>query len=143
MAAKNDILLDLGIAKIKVAVLQPDLLIGLTAVIDLKRKVRIAAAPENCNALWHDLDLTGGLLGVLRASLSDRSLYGNRRFLGDGLKLVHHVFALDHDLRRAVEITKNSKAEIGRNHAKVFQPSGQLNLFAGVTDAEFSAGMST
>ena len=143
LAAKNDILLHFRIAKIQITIFQTGLFICLAAVIDFERKVRIAAASENRYAVRHHLDLAGRLLRILGASLPNNALYGNGRFLGDRLKLIHHVFVLDHDLCRAVEITKNGKSEIGGNHTKIFQPAGQLNLFAGVTDAELSAGMST
>ena len=64
VAAQNDVVLDGGVAQIEIAVLESRTLVGLTAAVDLKRQLVVAAAAEDLDLLGHDLDLAGGELGV-------------------------------------------------------------------------------
>ena len=69
LASHNDIVLNLRVTKIKITILKAERLIGLTAVVDLKRELIITALSKNLYLLRHDLDITGCELVVLGTSL--------------------------------------------------------------------------
>ena len=141
VAAQDDVLLDGGVAQVEIAVLQTLGLIRVAAAVDLERQLVVLAAAEQLDPLRHDLDVAGGLLGVLAGTLTDGAGDGDGRLLVDALDLAHDLFRLDDDLRRAVEITQDDKGKVIADHTDVFHPADKGDMLAGVFDAELAAGM--
>ena len=54
-AAQNDVVLDGGVAQIEIAVLESRALVGLTAAVDLKRQLVVAAAAEQLDLLGYEI----------------------------------------------------------------------------------------
>ena len=141
VAAKNDVVLHLGITQIQIAVLQTLYLIGLTAAVDLKGQAVMTAAAQNLDRLGNHFDLTGGEIGVLGGTLSDRTGYGNGGLLiqiGDDR---HHLFGLHNDLCGAVEIAQNDKRQVCGNRTNILHESHQFYLLAGIGKTQLSAGV--
>ena len=143
VAAEDNILFDCGIAQIKIAVLEALSLIGLTAAVDFKGQLVIAAAAENLDLLGHDLDIAGGELGVLAVALTHDTLHGDRGLLVDALDDAHHVLILDDHLGGAVEVAHDDEGEIIADLAHILHPADDLDLLADVLNAQLAAGVGT
>ena len=141
VAAQDDVLLDGGIAQVKIAVLEALGLVRLAAAVDLERQLVVLAAAEQLDLFRHDLNVAGGLLGVLAGALAHGAGDGDGRFLVDALDLAHDLFGLNDDLRRAVEITQDDKGEVIADHADVFHPADQRDMLADIFHAELTAGV--
>ena len=69
VAPEDKVLLDLRVSDIEISVLKSYGFINVTAVVDLERKLVVAAASEYCYLLGHDFDVACILLGILGAPL--------------------------------------------------------------------------
>ncbi len=143
VASQHDILLDGGIPEVKVSVLEALDLIGLAAAVYLKGKLLIAALAEDLDLFGDYFDVACGYLRVLACSLADNSLNGDRALLVDGLESVHHLFALNNDLRGAVEIADNYEREVAADLADVLHPADYLDFFSCVFDPQLAAVVCT
>ena len=143
VAAQNDVVLDGGVAQIEIAVLESRALVGLTAAVDLKGQLVVAAAAEDLDLLGHDLDLAGGKLGVGALAQTDGAGHGDGALLVDALDGLHHFGGLDNDLRRAVKIAQNDERKVIADLADILHPAGQRYGFARVGGAELPAGVGT
>ena len=143
VAAQDDVVLDGGVAQIEIAVLESRALVGLTAAVDLKRQLVVAAAAEDLDLLGHDLDLAGGELGVGALAQADRAGDGDGALLVDALDGLHHLGGIDDDLRRAVKIAQDDEREVTADLADILHPAGQRYGFARVGGAELPAGVGT
>ena len=141
IAAQDDILFDRRVTQVEIAVFEALGLVGVAAAVDLKRQLVILAAAEQLDALRHDLNVAGGLLGVLAGALAHGTGDGDGRLLVDALDLAHDLLGLDDDLRRAVEITQDEKGEVIADHADIFHPADQRDMLADIFHAELAAGM--
>ena len=141
VAAQDDVLLDGGVARVEIAVLQTLGLIRVAAAVDLEREFVVLAAAEQFDLLRHDFNVAGGLLGVLACAFPHGAGHGDGRFLVDALDDVHDLFRFNDDLRCAVEITQNEEGKVIADHADIFHPADERNMFACVFDAELAAGM--
>ena len=141
IAAQNDVLLDLGVAQIQISVLKTKRLVRLSAVVDLKRKLVVAAASENIDRGRDDFDIAGCLFGVLAAALSDNTCHGDRRFLVNRLESLHHLFCLHDDLCCAVKISQHDKSQISGHDPEILKPSGKRDGLADVSDPQLRTGM--
>ena len=83
VAAQDDVALDRRIAQVEITVLQTDGFVGITAAIDFKGQLILAAAAENFNLRRHDLNLAGRLLRVLARTFADDTGHTDGRFLVD------------------------------------------------------------
>ena len=84
--AQDDVLLDLRVAQVQIAVLQALIFVSLLRAVDLEGQRIVAAAAKHGDALRHDLDLTRGLLRILAGALAYHAGHGDRGFAVDGLK---------------------------------------------------------
>ena len=143
VAAQNDVLFHGGITQIQVAVLETLHLVRVPAAVDFKGQLVVAAAAQDLHLLGDDLDVAGGLLGVLAGPLAHRALHGNGGFLGDGAECGDHIFGLGHDLGSAVEVADDHEGQVSAHHAHVFHPADDLHFLSRVLLPELSAGMRT
>ena len=143
VAAQDDVLLHGGVAQIQVAVLETLHLVRVPAAVDFKGQLVVAAAAQDLHLLGDDLDIAGGLLGVLAGPLAHRALHGNGGLLGDGPEGGHHIFGLGHDLGSAVEVADDHEGQVSAHHAHVLHPADDLHILSRVLQPELSAGMRT
>jgi len=136
VAAKDDVLLDGGVAQVKIAVLQTLGLVGLAAAVDLEGQLVVAAAAEDFHLRGDNFDVAGGLLGVLAGALADGALDGNGGLLVEALDELQRCLVFNDDLGRAVEVTQNHESEVRADFADVFHPADELDLLADVLHAE-------
>ena len=64
VAAENDVVLNVGISQVEIAVLEARRLVRLAAAVDLKGQLIIAAAAQHLYLIGHHLNIAGGELGV-------------------------------------------------------------------------------
>ena len=137
--AQDDVLLDLRVAQVQIAVLQALIFVRLLRAVDLEGQRIVAAAAKHGDALRHDLDLTRGLLRILAGALADHAGHGDRGFAVDGLEGLHHLLRLNDDLRRAIEVAQDDKGQIAADLAHIFQPARQRDGLAGVGETKLAA----
>ena len=140
-AAEDDVLLDGGVSQVEITVFEALGLIGLTAAVDLKGQLVIAAAAEDFDLLGHDLNVAGGQLGVLAVALTDDALDGDGGLLVETLDDAHHLFVFDDDLGGAVEITQDDEGEVVADLADILHPADDFDLLTDMLHAELVAGM--
>ena len=143
LAAEDDVLLHSGVAQIEIAVLQAQRLVRVAASVDLERQLVVPAAAEHLDLVRHDLNVAGGLLGVLAGALAHHALDRDGRFLVQGLDDLHHVLGLDDDLRGAIEITDDDKREILPDLADIFHPADDAHALPGVFEPQLAAIVGT
>ena len=143
VAAHDDVLLHLGVAQVKVAVLQAQRLVRLLGAVDLEGQLVVAAAAQHLDLLWHHLNVAGGHLGVLGVALAHGAGHGDDALLVQAMDDLHHVLALHDDLRGAVEVAQHHEGQGGGYLADIFHPAGKLDGFAAVAHAQLVAGMGT
>ena len=141
VAAQDDVAFDGGVAQVEIAVFQALCFVSVAAAVDLEREFVVLAAAEQFDLLRHDFNVAGGLLGVLACAFPHGAGHGDGRFLVDALDDVHDLFRFNDDLRCAVEITQNEEGKVIADHADIFHPADERNMFACVFDAELAAGM--
>ena len=69
VAAQHDVLFDRRVAQIQIAVAQPLGLVRLSAAVDLKRKLVVAAAAQHLDLGRHHFNVSGRLLRVFAGAL--------------------------------------------------------------------------
>ena len=141
VAAQDDVLLDRRVSQVEVAVLEPLLLVRLTAAVDLKRQLVVDALAEDLDLLGDDLDLAGGELRVFAGALAHGAGDGDGGFLVERLDHIHHVLGLHDDLRRAVEVAQDDKGKVAADDADVFHPAAERDVLARVFQTQCAAGM--
>ena len=143
LAAQNDVLLDSGVAEVKIAVFQTLCFVRLAAAVDLKGKLVVAAAAKNRDLLGDDLDVTGRDVRILAGTLSDRADDTDGGFLVDSLQLTEQVLIFYNQLRFAVEVTDHNEGQAAADLADVLHPAGKLYFLADMLHPELSTGMCT
>ena len=111
-APQDDLILYLRISQIQIPVFQPDILVRLFGMIDLKRQGIIAAAAKYGDLIRNHLDISGRQIRVLIGTLPDNALNADRRFVIDTVKRLHDLFRFDDDLRRPVKIPQDQETKI-------------------------------
>ena len=101
------------------------------------------AAAQDLHLGGDDLDVAGGHLGGLGVALPDGALHGDGGLLVDSLEGVDHLLGLGDDLGGAVEVPDHHEGQGGGDHADVLHPAYDLDLLAGVGEAQLPAGMGT
>ncbi len=143
LAAQDDVLLDGGVAQVEIAVFETLALVGVAAAVDLKGQLVVAAAAEHLDLLGDDLNVAGGLPGVLAGALADKALDGDGGFLVDGLDDGHHLLGLHNDLGCAVEVAHDDECKVAADLAHVLHPADDLDFLPHMLQAELIAGMGT
>ena len=143
IAAENDILLHGGVSQIQIAVAQALSLVGLTAAVDLKGQLIIAALTQNFDLFRNHFNVAGGLLGVLAGSLTNNAVNGNGGFLVYALDLSHEFLVLNDHLGGAVKVTDYHKGEVAAHLTDVLHPANYADLFTNVLNTQLIAGMCT
>ena len=143
VAAQDDVLLDGGIAQVKIAVFEALGLVRLAAAVDLERQGVVAAAAEQLDLLGNDLNVAGGLIGVLACALAHGALDGNGALFVVALDLGEQLARLDDDLRRAVEVAQHHKGEAAADFADVLHPADELDVLTGMLRAKLAAVVCT
>ena len=141
VAAQDDVVLDLGVAQIEVAVFEALGLVGLAAAVDLEGELVVAAAAEHLDPGGDDFDVAGGELGVLAVALPDDALHGDGGLFVEALDDGHHVLGLDHDLGGPVEIAQDEEGQVLAHFADVLHPADELHLLAHVIHAQLVTGV--
>ena len=143
LAAENDILLHGGVAQIQIAVFQAGGLVSLPAAVDLKGQAVVAAAAQNLDLAGHNLDFTGGLLGVLAGPLPDYALHADGGLLVQPFDDGQHVLGFSHHLGGAVEVPQNHKGQVAAHLADILHPAHDLHVLTHIGQAQLIAGMCT
>ena len=143
LAAQDDIALDSGIAQVQETVFQAGGLVRVPAAVDLEGQLVVAAAAQDLHLVGDDLNVAGGLLGVLAGPLPDGAFHGNGGFLVDGLEGGHHLLGLRHHLGGAVEVPDHHEAQVAADHTEVLHPAHDLHLLTHMLQPELTAGMRT
>ena len=143
VAAQDDVLLDGGIAQVKIAVFEALRLVRLAAAVDLERQGVVAAAAEQLDLLGNDLNVAGGLIGVLACALAHGALDGDGALFVVALDLGEQLARLDDDLRRAVEVAQHHKGEAAADFTDVLHPADELDVLTGMLRAKLAAVVCT
>ena len=143
LAAQDDVLLDRRVTQVQIAVLQPLGLVGLAAAVDLKGQGIVAAAAEHLDLRGHDLNVAGGLIGVLARALAHGALDGDGALFVVALDLGEQLARLDDDLRRAVEVAQHHEGEAAADFTDVLHPADELDVLTGMLRAKLAAVVCT
>ena len=143
VAAQNDVLFDLRVAQVKIAVLQTLSLVRLPAAVDLEGELAVGAAAQHLHGGGDDLNVAGGQLGVLAVPLPHGAGHGDGGLLGDALKGVHQLLGLGHHLGGAVEVAHHHEGQAGGHHADILHPADDGHLLPHMLHAQLAAGMSS
>ena len=141
IAAKDDVLFDIGVSEIQIAVFQPNALVRFPASSDLERQCIVPALAEYFHAVRYNLDISRGHFGVLAGSFPHRSRDRYDAFLVQVQKDIKNTGILSNQLSGAVKIPKNDKGQISAYFTDIFNPSAQLNMLSGIFNSQFIAGM--
>ena len=138
LGAQHDIVMDLLVAQVKVAVLQAHLLTGEGGGVDLKGQTELAGT-KHLDGCGTYLDQAGGDLGVdgVLVTLCDFTLDLHHGFLGDAGK---QLVVGKYDLCDTVVV-----AQVYKQHAAVvadgIHPTGQRDLAADIFNGQLVTGM--
>ena len=141
LTAQDDIIFDLRIPQIQVAVFQPCSLIRLPAAVDREGELRVLAAAQHLHTGGEDLHLTGGELWIFAVPLPDGALHRDGGFLGDGFQLGHLLGGLRHHLSRSVKIPDHGEGQFAADLPDILQPAADFYLLPGVGEPQLSAGV--
>ena len=141
VAPQDDVLFHRRVPQIQEPVLEPGVLVGLLGLVDLEGQAVVAALAQHLNVGGLDLDVAGGLLGILALPLPDDAGHLQGGFLIHALDTGHHFLVLDDHLGGAVVVPQDQEGKVCAHLPEVFHPSGDGDGFPCVREPQLAAGM--
>ena len=139
LAAQYDLGLNFRVSQIQITVLQTDIFIRILGVVNLERKLVVAALSENGQCLRNNLDFSGRKVRVLGAALAHGSGDFNGRLVVDGGQLFHDILGFYYDLSGSVKISENHKSQVLADLTEVFIPADKLYFLADIGQSQLAA----